>query len=71
MSTKSKGISTSTALASLAGIGVCCYLVAKYRTRILKRIRIALDYRNPLRYQTVEIINNGDECNRVINQLKL
>lgn len=69
MSGKSKSLVSSPLVASLAGIGVC-YLMAKYHARILKRIRLILDYRNPLRYQTIEVINNADDCRRVVGQLK-
>lgn len=70
MTAKERSIWSSTVVASLAGLGVC-YLVAKYHTRILKRIRLVLDYRNPLRHQTIEIINNVEDCNRVVNKFKL
>lgn len=53
----------------MAGIGVC-YFVARYHARILKRIRLILDYRNPLRYQTIEVINNAEDCQRVVGQLR-
>lgn len=70
MTDKSKGILSSTLVASLAGIGVC-YFVAKYHTRILKKIRLVLDYRNPLRHQVIEVVNNAEDCLRVVNKLKL
>lgn len=70
MTTKERSILSSALVASLAGIGVC-YLVAKYHTRILKKIQLILDYRNPLRHQTVEIINNLEDCHRVVKKLKV
>lgn len=69
MSNKSRSLVSTTLFASLAGIGVC-YFVAKYHARILKRIRLVLDYRNPLRHQTINVVTNTEECGRVVKQLK-
>lgn len=61
---------TLTTLASIVGIGLCCVLV-KYRSRVYRQLRFLADFRNPLRYQNIKIVNNADECRQVMGNLKL
>lgn len=61
---------TLTTFASIVGIGLCCVLV-KYRSKLYRQLRLLTDFRNPLRYQNVKVVNNADDCRQVIGHLKL
>lgn len=61
---------TLATVASIVGIGLCCVLL-KYRSKLYRQLRLLTDFRNPLRYQNVKIVNNAEECRQVLGNLKL
>lgn len=61
---------TGTAIATAAaGIGLC-FVVAKYRTQILRKLKLIIDYKNPLRNQQIHVISNVEECRTFMRHLK-
>lgn len=60
-----KFLSTRTALMATAGLGLFVF-IAK-RERLWNYIK---NLRNPLRHQHIEIIQNAEDCQRVVNRLK-
>lgn len=68
MNQRNKNI-VSTAVFATLGVGLL-YIVTKYRKNIIKKIRLACDFRNPLRHQSIEVVNTVEECKLVINKLK-
>lgn len=69
MDSKHKNILSTTILAGI-GIGVC-YVFAKYRRQLLQKVRKTLDFRNPLRNQSIHIVSTEDECRRIVEQIKV
>lgn len=67
MTDRNKTLAT---FASIVGIGLCCVLV-KYRSKLYRQLRLLTDFRNPLRYQNVKVVNTADECRQIIGNLKL
>ena len=67
MADKNKSILSTTALVATVGFGVCFVLT---RTGIFNKLKNLLNYRNPLRNQVIHIVNDVEECNKVIESLK-
>lgn len=68
MSGRNKNITT--AMVALAGgVGVC-YVLAKYRANILRQIRLVRNFSDRLRHQQVHVVNNAEDCRRVMKNLK-
>lgn len=67
MSDKNKNIAT--AMVALAGVGVC-YMLAKYRTDILRQIRLLRNFRDRLRHQQVHVVNNAEDCRKILKNLR-
>ncbi|XP_055323361.1 exonuclease 3'-5' domain-containing protein 2 isoform X2 [Sitodiplosis mosellana] len=63
------GFTTTTIAAAAAGIGLC-FVVTKYRTQILKKLKIILNSSDPLRNQQIQVINNVEECRALMRNLK-
>lgn len=68
MNKDTRSIVKATLFASV-GIGVC-YIFLRHGKKIYRKLQIALDFRNPLRFQHVEIISNADECRQVMTKIK-
>lgn len=68
LSDKNKNVTT--AMVALAGVGVC-YVLAKYRADILRQIQLLRNFRDRLRYQQIHVVNNADDCRRVMKNLRL
>lgn len=60
---------TGTAIATVAGIGLCM-VVAKYRTQILKQLKNIINYKDPLRNQQIQVVTNIEECRLLMRNLK-
>lgn len=58
-----------TTIAAAAGIGACIVL-AKYHRPIVTKIRQLINYKDPLRYQHVQVISNTNDCYRVLETIK-
>lgn len=69
MRDESQHVWNGTALATVAGIGVCL-VVAKYRQQILHQFQAILRYKNPLRHQKIEIVSTIDECRTLMRNMK-
>lgn len=67
MNDRNKTVAT---IASIVGIGLCCVLI-KYRSKLYRQLRLLADFRNPLRYKTVKVVNDADECRQVLGNVKL
>lgn len=67
MSEKNRNITT--AMMALAGVGVC-YVLAKYRTDILRQIRLLRNFRDRLRHQQVHVVNNAEDCRKIMKNLR-
>ncbi|XP_067644802.1 exonuclease 3'-5' domain-containing protein 2 [Eurosta solidaginis] len=65
-STKYPIVTAKTALIATAGIGLLCIFV-RQRARILSLLS---SYRNPLNKRQITVIDNLDECQRVVDTLK-
>lgn len=60
----------STALFATLGISVL-YVLRKYNKNIIHRLQRVLDYRNPLRNQQIEVLNNFDDCKKIVERLQM
>lgn len=69
MTEGNRTILNKTAVATVAGIGVC-FFVAKYRMQILYKLKTLLNYKDPLRYQRVHVVTSVDECRVLMQNLK-
>lgn len=69
MSEENRPHFTGTAIAAAAGIGLC-FVVAKYRTQILKQLKCIINYNDPLRNQRIQVISGVEECRLLMRNLK-
>lgn len=67
MSDRNKNITT--AMMAIAGVGVC-YVLAKYRADILRQIRLLRNFHDRFRYQQIHVVNNAEDCRKVLGTLK-
>lgn len=70
MSENNRPVFTGTTIATAAaGIGIC-FVVTKYRQQILKKLKFVINYKDPLRNQQIEVINNVEECRTIMRNIK-
>lgn len=69
MSQENRPLLTGTAVATVAGIGLCM-VVAKYRTHILKQLKNIINYNDPLRHQQIQVVSSIEECRLLMRNLK-
>lgn len=69
MSNDSRSSFNKTTLATVAGIGACFVLV-KYHRPIATKIRQLINYKDPLRYQHVQVVSTTSDCHRVLTTIK-
>ncbi|XP_031626495.1 exonuclease 3'-5' domain-containing protein 2 [Contarinia nasturtii] len=60
----------STLAATAAGIGLC-FVAVKYRSPIIKQIKVMANYTDPLRNQKVRVIDTVDECRTLMRNMKM
>lgn len=56
-------------LLTLAGAGLI-YVFVRHRKGIYNRLQRALDFRNPLRHQKIEVITTPARCREIVSALK-
>lgn len=69
MSQHNRQISGTAIVTAAAGFGLC-FVVTKYRTQILRKLKCFINYDNPLRNQKIHVIDTVDGCRTLMRTLK-
>lgn len=69
MSQQNRSITGATIATAAAGIGLC-FVVAKYRTQIFKKLKLIVNYNDPLRNQQIQVVTGVEECRALMRNLK-
>lgn len=57
-----------TALFATTGIGLL-YMLFRHKSFLIKQLKTTYNFSNPLRHQTIKIIETPEECRQIVNHL--
>lgn len=70
MSEHNRPIVTGTTIAAAAAGISLCFVVTKYRSQILKKLKNIINYNDSLRNQEIQVISNVEDCRKIMRNLK-